>query len=399
MGRKKRKRLFSTPKKKQRIHIPDDAADFTLDSLVATRVAERKEELELQKAAEAAAEIGELFGSVDIEPLMIRDGSIFDFSQGVCPVNVFELLGFDDIFPVRNCQPIPKWLLEAFSLHPTRVPPSADVLFGVFDIILSDLDNTMGDAIISYLGILPNGCLPYNIWLDYTREAMLSAPYLAVFFLLSGKLDLFCFEDEEEREKAPAQLTLLMCSAAMAPVISESPYFCHVIPNMQNLFNQTFSKEDIEFISTSCIKLISESGTPSISCFASSVPCVGVGIEIMWRVSTTLSISLLRANQIKESDPMKALAIASGAVKHLCESSEDSDLLYASAVLALIEKSAVTSIRLNRIDRKTMKLLCSNIRFSLNTKDPVMLTALKEQLHITRTQLSLLKRLTSDRDK
>ena len=74
-------------------------------------------------------------------------------------------------------------------------------------------------------------------------------------------------------------------------------------------------------------------------------------------------------------------------LKNLCESMDDDDVLKASTIIALAERAVVTSIQLGIITSEIIEFMIKQLKFSISSSDPGILTSIKEQIHVTRTQL------------
>ena len=59
-------------------------------------------------------------------------------------------------------------------------------------------------------------------------------------------------------------------------------------------------------------------------------------------------------------------------------------------MLALSERAVVTGIKLGYVKDAVFQLMIRNMKFSINSSDPGVLTSLKEQIHMTRTQFETL---------
>ena len=74
-------------------------------------------------------------------------------------------------------------------------------------------------------------------------------------------------------------------------------------------------------------------------------------------------------------------------LKELIDSKDEVQLLRSSAILSLIEQIIVAAKLLNLISRDQAKSLCKSLKFNLLCENGTYLFLLKEQLHITLTQI------------
>jgi hypothetical protein len=78
-------------------------------------------------------------------------------------------------------------------------------------------------------------------------------------------------------------------------------------------------------------------------------------------------------------------------VKELCQADDDAALVKASAVVALAEKGIAAAVRLRIADKQTIKHLARALKFTFPQSDLGVMTALKEQVHVTRAQIEMLE--------
>ena len=87
------------------------------------------------------------------------------------------------------------------------------------------------------------------------------------------------------------------------------------------------------------------------------------------------------------SEILDFLIVLTPHLKDLIDSNDEDQLLRSSAILSLIEQIVVASKLLNLITHEQAALLCKSLKFNLMCENGTYLFLLKEQLHITLTQI------------
>lgn len=126
-------------------------------------------------------------------------------------------------------------------------------------------------------------------------------------------------------------------------------------------------------------------------------PIIGTGAHIIHNLSYLLITDILGhsedLNDLKlSSESLNCYEISKliPKIKKLCESEEDSNLIAASAAIALAENFLVSGIQIGVIDTEFANEIIESFRFSITSPDPSNFIELKEQLHVTRAHLEFL---------
>jgi hypothetical protein len=200
---------------------------------------------------------------------------------------------------------------------------------------------------------------------------------------------MFAFESEDRRSDARSDILLLHFAAILCPTISEHPEYGMAVRQLRaSLLAPDFLCDDaVAEVAEKCCQLAVTVPVQNLSLWISMFPLEGWGAELLFRVAMSVCMHLMEQ---PGGGSIEDFVDALGNVKTLCESPSDADLVKASAVLALAEKVLITGMKLKRVDKKLMKVMAKNLKFSFTASDMSVLTALKEQVHVTRTQVEML---------
>ena len=153
---------------------------------------------------------------------------------------------------------------------------------------------------------------------------------------------------------------------------------------LRQLFNYGIREANfLEDISNALVYLCKETKESNISLITSYLPLNGLGSDIMISAGVKLIWSFI-PNDVDET--LDWLPSILPTLKNLCQSNPTA----ASAVVSLVEATVAAAIKAGEIDQEIVKSIIESMKFTIPRTDPAMLTLLKEQLQVTRTQLELL---------
>ena len=377
------------------VEIPDE---FSIDRLLETRKTELSN-IHLSSpvkcdSSDSTTEEPEFKAPINITKYVPRDASTFEFSQGNFPFRIFEILECPEVAPT-HCLPILKqWEWLALKFNCDSVLPNATLFFSLIQELLLKKSDEVGLIFLEYAESFPdNSILEFNMWFDFVREAMHSSVQSVVYLLAVADINLFKFDNDKDKNDALDRIILLNISAMICPAISENNMYGLVLTRLrETLKTNQFSEKQINFYVETCFDLVLDIPISNISLIVSKFPLEGSGIDIIYYFTIRIALFLLTDEfELNEEDQnIEKLTNEIKNLKQLCESPNDEDIIKASAVIALYERTVVTGIKRGSVNDELIESAIRNFKFSINSSDPGILTALKEQIHITRTQFETL---------
>lgn len=372
--------------------------EFSIDNLLKIREIEKSnlKTPELEESAEQTSDNDEVVfvPPIKINDFMHRDGSVFEFSQGNFPFRVFEAIEFNEEEPKSHCFPkLKQWQWMALKYHPELVMPSVTALFSLMqELIVADSSHSsdIGVSLLKYIENFPKHSINFKIFFDLLKESTYNAPQAAVFLLAISDFENFVYKDINEDE-AHTSIILIHIAALLCPAITENRFYGHASLQFRKNFDyDIYTNEQVDQISDVCFNLATDVPLTNISQIVTLLPLNGIGANIANKVTIQLALHLLKVEEILNHPTLEDLAKNLHLIKKLCESTFDSDLIAASAVLALSERAVVSSLKVGGGSIQTIQSMVKSLKFSINSSDLGMLTALKEQIHVTRTQFETL---------
>lgn len=328
-------------------------------------------------------------------PITNRDGSIFEFSQTSTSVEVFSFLEKDD--EIYNSEKIlskipslAKWQYKTLFYHPALVEISSQILFSTILYMIDNNDEKIGDSIIKYWNRFPDNSIEYNSWYALIKKCVYSKfTYGTIILLTISDPIKFKFENEEEFHRAPFDIIVLHFYATFSPEIACDHNYRRVIPIFRKILTDndtTFSEKQFEELVDTCYSLASDCDPRNSSYLISLFPIDGLGCELIIQVMMRLCLTYLRIYELPDVITVEFLAKSLSEIKKLCESLTDEDLINASASMALAERILSIAIKMKAVKTDVLEKMSKNMKFSINCANPGVLTALKEQIHVTRSQ-------------
>lgn len=328
-------------------------------------------------------------------PITNRDGSIFEFSQPSTSVEVFSFLEKDD--EIYNSEKIlskipsmAKWQCKTLFYHPALVEISSQILFSTILYMIDNNDEKIGDSIIKYWNRFPDNSIEYNSWYALIKKCVYSKfTYGTIILLTISDPIKFKFENEEEFHRAPFDIIVLHFYATFSPEIAGDHNYRRVIRIFRKILTDndtTFSEKQFEELVDTCYSLASDCDPRNSSYLISLFPIDGLGCELIIQVMMRLCLTYLRIYELPDVITVEFLAKSLSEIKKLCESLTDEDLINASASMALAERILSIAIKMKAVKTDVLEKMSKNMKFSINCANPGVLTALKEQIHVTRSQ-------------
>lgn len=384
---------YSDSKHTKAIEIPDE---LSIDRLLETRKTEisnfQINSPTKDDTSDFSSEEPEFKPPMAVTKYVPRDGSTFEFSQGNFPFRIFEILECPEIASTHCIPMIKEWEWLSLKYNSDSVLPNATLLFSLIQELILKKSDEVGKVFIEYLSLFPkNSIEEFDTWFDFVREAMHSSVQ-SVAYLLAIDFSLFNFQSDDDRENALDKTILLNISAMICPAISENNMYGLTLYRLrETLKSNTFSEKQIKYYIDTSIDLVLDIPISNISLIVSKFPLEGSGVDIIYNFTVQMALYFLLNEQLAIENPtIDDLAKEIKNLKSLCESSNDDDIIKASSVLALSERAVVTGIKLGYVKDAVFQLMIRNMKFSINSSDPGVLTSLKEQIHMTRTQFETL---------
>lgn len=370
----------------KRTTLPDDC---TIDSLLASRERDILFRPLVPSPTTSSPEGPGFVAPTDVVPLLSRDGSIFELSAAMFPMQVLSLLSSRALPDRPQFARLPDWKRQALELFPDSVSCIPSILFSMIEEYIATGGKDSPTVLIRYALRFARNSVDYSTWLSFALEAIGSNLRCLTALLAIGNYETFAFESDDRRSDARSDIVLLHFAAILCPTISECPEYGMAVRQLRaSLLAADFLSDDIVgAVAERCCQLTAAVPVQNLSLWISMFPLEGWGAELLFRVATRVCMQLM---ELPGGGSIGDFIDALANVKTLCESPRDADLVKASAVLALAEKVLIAGMKLKRIDKKLMKVMAKNLKFSLTASDMSMLTALKEQVHVTRTQVEML---------
>jgi len=368
----------------------DVPEDCTLDSLLATRETDIFIHHPVVESPDESSDDAQsdFVPPVTIGPMLSRDASIFDLPEGAFPMIVLSFLA--------DCQPpdppsyakLPEWTRKFIEVSTDLYPKSADTLFALISELIETESPELQSLLIRYGAQFPSQSIPYRIWHSFALKAINKNICSLVGLLSVANYDSFSFKTESDQRMARTDLILLHLSSIFCPKISMHSDYSHVIPQLVNFLKRDIFDDEIWIgeVTTKFCNLATEIRIRNWSLWISMFPLEGFGSRFLLETGTRLCLWLFDST-LRDSVSIPEFVEALDRIKGLCESSDNEDLEKASAALALAEKVLIAAIRLRQVDKKTVKIMAKKLKFSFAVSDMSMMTALKEQVHVTRTQV------------
>lgn len=309
--------------------------------------------------------------------LQVINESIFNQTQTPFPESVFSLLKtkYDD----NQQYPLIEFdLIHGFSYFESPLFDfTEDTIYTLLFSLLHKQDEVFGKIILKKLNDMPK--LNFSKFLFFFREIMNTSNY-SLYIYPSILCNTSYFEQTQDIQD---DITLLYFSMIMCTHIVRHQYFFIVIENFIFL-NPNFN------LIPELHRLIFESQIQGVGNLVTYMRVSLNTAEFFIVLYMSLVNSLFGNDAELPTDPkelLNYLIFLAPHLKELIDSKDEVQLLRSSAILSLIEQIIVAAKLLNLISRDQAKSLCKSLKFNLLCENGTYLFLLKEQLHITLTQI------------
>jgi hypothetical protein len=322
-----------------------------------------------------------------IPPFANQDITIFSPADFEFPTPILDKSQHPGLpVPVPDFPPLLEWQRIALEIHPRCLAPNSDLLFAAFTFCGASESPLFEEKVASYAGTFPARSVPYNQWLVVLLRTLPANARLAAVILSTVRWDMFQFESRELEQTAFRDLVLLYFG-----VMLRGPLATRSLRKLLIDWNEV-EDEAIVWLAEQCCDVALELPLQSVALWIGAFPMDGCGAKILYGLGTRFCQMLLGLNP--DGIPaMEQFAGSLSQLKVLCEAGNDGNFLKASALLAVIEKVVVVSIRLRMVNRRTIQAIVGKLKFSFSHSDIGHMTRLKEQLHVTRTQIEMLSEI------
>lgn len=323
-----------------------------------------------------------------------KDGNIFQFTQQVKPLQVFDFIEKNDRENIDiSIQKLDDWQMHALLLMPQFVDPNEKTLFSLIREMIDQQSSTLGESIYQYLKKFGDNSITYSWWYQMVKETADSYIVGMIYLLSIDDYTKFAFSSTDEKSQVPSELILLHLSAILCKDIAEHLKFHYCLDALRSLlkqFEHLICNDNFVDLYTNCYLFSIECGVDTTALLISFFPLDGLGCELMYQVMMRLTLVYMRISNIPEEISLDFLSESMVSLKRMCESMNKDDPLYVSACVTLIEKIVVIAIKKKRVTTETLGQISKRFKFSINSSNPGDMTELKEQIHVTRTQLDAL---------
>jgi hypothetical protein len=315
--------------------------------------------------------------------------SVFDPLECRFQSEIIDLIHFSRDFTLPSiARPFP-WQLTALNFFPELVPLCPAFLYSLIQEAFLLDSRDLEKSIIHYVYLLPAHSIDYDIWIHFVLRALEKDISKLPLLLSISNISIFNFSSPEQLRISAVEIVLLSVGAILCPPISNRPDFHLVLRTLRvNLASDVFDEAEIAAVIHRSCEIVFRAPIQAVSYFVSLFPLEGLGVRVMF----TVGIALLQVWMGLEQSPpaLEDFVNSLGCVRALADSTDEHELLKLSAVLALTEKIIFAAAKGKIADYRSVKIAEGHLRFAVRYPDATALTALKEQLHVTRVQLELL---------
>ena len=364
--------------------------DFSIDGLLAARDHDATVPSAAVPVNDDDSPVSEFHAPIEFNAFESRDASVFDFSQGNLPFRVFGVIDREGP-PEPICFPrMKEWQWKALKTDMAHVEVSSTLLFSMIQELVFVRSFDIGRMIIKFAEIMPKHSISYSIWFRCVKEAMFSAIDVVGFILGLSFFENFSFDEEEDDDVAKMEIIMLHFSVLLCPPATESPAAVYAYRALRsNLMTSGFNDAQAKNLADECYALTLDVPVRNLSLLASMLPLDGIGAQIMFVTAIKLCYDLMKLD-VPSNVTFDGLVKVIGHLKQLCQSSDDDDLFAASAIMALSERAFLAGIKLKIVTKEAAQIFAETLKFSFSNSDAAVLTELKEQVHVTRTQVDML---------
>lgn len=340
----------------------------------------------------------ELLDQMGSFPIIHRDGSIFEFSQSSATMDIFSFIEKDQMRDDSEFEtlfssiPTPeKWQYQAICTLPNFVKISSQTLFSFILHMINTKDQEIGISIVRYYERFPKNSIEYHMWYELLKKSKYEKffPGMQILLILTD-ISKFSFETEDEYRRAPFEIIILHFYSLLCPEISENSKYRKILPSLKKILIDTehiFTEDNLSELIQACYSIATEFDILNLNYIISLFPFDGLGCELMLGVMMRLFLRNVGIFDFPDFVTIDYIAELMPQIKQLCMSLTTEDLRKASAAMALAEKILVASIIKKKVRYNVAEKMSKNMKFSINCPNPGVLTAIKEQIHLTRSQI------------
>ena len=367
---------------------------YSLDSLLETREEENKQNDMLDDYDnEKEEKFPVLLMQEKYKPLLVRDGSVFEFGDSSFPMKLLSFLEInEETYNLHFTPQLTKLQWNLIKYQPDLVMPSQTLLFSLVQQLIVTGNTEIGEYILDYSLKFPFESIEFKIWIDYLKEAIISAQAISCYIIAIARPRIFISVDHSVDKSRNLQLILIFIASLLTPQTSTPNAFNRVVKNLRDLLRSVIlDADDYSFIITKSLEMSHDQPFSNVSFLVSLFPLDLNGAAILGPFAANYALALLKS----EAEGIEGLCTTIHLLKNLCNSADSDDLVVASAVLALTERSITCALKFKLIDESHLNMLLDGLQFNFVNilGQEAFMIKIREQLHMTRAQIELYREL------
>ena len=367
---------------------------FSLDSLLEAREEENKQISTYSKYLESGNQSDDdvvIIPKFSLKPLLERDGSVFTFNDSSFPIRCLSFLEIDeDKFNIHLTPQLTEMQWAMIQYQSESVMPSQTLLFSLIQQLIVTGNTDIGEYLLDYSMKFPFESIEYRVYVDYLKEAIVSAQSISCYIIAIARYRIFINSEPAINKSRNLQILLLHIASILTPQTSTPSAFNRVVQNLIDMLKSlSLDQDDYSYIITKSLELSHDQPFSNVSYLVSLFPLNFNGAAILGPFAANVALTLLHS----EGEGIEGLCESISSLKTLCYSQDSNDLVIASAVLALSERAIVCGIKFKLLDEAHLDMFLNGLQFNMvniGGKEALMIR-IREQLHITRTQIELYK--------
>ena len=321
-----------------------------------------------------------------IEKLPDNDPSIFDFHDFSFPMEIFDKMHYSHNDVDITIPPVEEWKVLALENFEDFVP--YDPLF-FFSLIIRAIElktPESGLLIIKYSSKIQKNSIDFTYFVHCIRLCAEKVPEMLCFLLGSVTTKSFIVKSEEETKDIHFDLILLHCAAILTSKAINNPLAFYMIDQLRTLLLSTILESPvIEELGDILVSICFSMECEVLSQVTTYFPLTGSGSDLM----IYFGLHMISGMMESEYPPtIEWLPKTMEGLKNKCAQTP----LIASGVASVVHMVVAAAIKSGEIDQETIQGIIEAMKFNIPCTDIAMLTMLKEQLQVTRTQIDMLMR-------
>lgn len=374
----------------------DDTTIFSLDSLLEEREKEKNEIVKFDSPKKAESDDDDSVVEITdmkLKPLLERDGSVFTFNDSSFPIRLLTFLDVKDTCGMHLTPRLSDLQWRMVKIQPDFVQPSQTLLFSLVQELIVTSNKEIGECLLNYVQCFPRESIEFTAWKDYLKESIVSAQAVAEYVIALARYKIFTSVSKAEDKKRNVSVMLTFMAAILSQQSNTTRAFNMIIENLTDYLSAPLglNDRDFEYIITSVLELAHDQPFTNVSFLVSLFPMNENGALIIGPIAANSALTLL--NSKKEG--LEGLCEDISLLKNLCISKNDDDIIAASAVLAFSERAIVSAIKFKLITIDQLNKFNDGLQFNMvnPTGQQTFMVRIREQLHITRSQIDLYKEM------